>query len=292
MPIAKVEPLLTTRNVSGPFDYRLTEAMGDVGVGSVLVVPFGRRRVVGVVVDLAERSDLPEERLAEPVEALEAGVPPELVELGRWIGDQYCSTPARGLGLVLPPGVGTGAEARRVRPLVELEVEATDNGREALTGTQRLGLRQRAVLRALLAGPQLARRLAASAGSDRATLRRLEARGLIATREVERRRRHDSPGVGAVREGIELTPDQRAVLGSVVASLPGQGGSAGGSYLLHGVTGSGKTEIYLEAARESLARGRGAIVLVPEIALTPQTMDRFRRRFGDSVALLHSKMPA
>jgi primosomal protein N' (replication factor Y) len=291
--IAKVEPLLTTRSVSGPFDYRLPKAMGDIGVGSVLVVPFGRRRVVGVVVGLAERSDLPDGRLAEPVEALEAGVPPELVELGRWVGDEYCSTTARGLGLVLPPGVGTGAEARRVRPLVELEVEATPEGLEAVSGGERLGLRQRAVLRALVAGPQLARRLAATAGSDRATLRRLEKRGLVATREVERRRRHHSPGIGAVHEGVELTADQRAALDAVVASLPNGGTTSGGrSYLLHGVTGSGKTEVYLEAAREALARGRGAIVLVPEIALTPQTMDRFRRRFGDSVALLHSRMPA
>jgi primosomal protein N' (replication factor Y) len=292
MPVAKVEPLLTTRSVSGPFDYRLPEAMEDVGVGSVLVVPFGRRRVVGVVVDLAERSELPDGRLAEPIEALEAGVPPELVELGRWVGEEYCSTTARGLGLVLPPGVGTGAEARRIRPLLELEVEATPEGLAAVSGAGRLGLRQRAVLRALVAGPRLARRLAATAGSDRATLRRLEARGLIATREVERRRLHDSPAVGAAREGVELTPGQRAVLRSVVSSLPGRGGSAGASYLLHGVTGSGKTEVYLEASREALARGRGAIVLVPEIALTPQTMDRFRRRFGDSVALLHSKMAA
>ena len=146
-------------------------------------------------------------------------MPPELVALGRWVGEEYCSTPARGLGLVLPPGVGTGAEARRVRPLVELEVEATEKGLDAISGGERLGLRQRAVLRALAAGPKLARRLAASAGSDRATLRRLEARGLVVTREVERRRRHRSPGVGAVREGIELTADQRTALETVVASL-------------------------------------------------------------------------
>jgi primosomal protein N' (replication factor Y) (superfamily II helicase) len=291
--IAKVEPLLTTRSVSGPFDYRLPEAMGDVQVGSVLVVPFGRRRVVGVVVGLADSSELPEGRLAEPVEALEAGVPPELVGLGRWVGEEYCSTPARGLGLVLPPGVGTGAEARRIRPLVELEVEATPEGIGAVDGGERLGLRQKAVLRALIAGPKPARALAAGAGSDRSTLRRLEARGLVRTREVERRRRHESPGVGAVREGIEPTADQRRALAAVVEAMPRSGErSTGRSFLLHGVTGSGKTEVYLEAAREVLARGRGAIVLVPEIALTPQTMDRFRRRFGDSVALLHSKMPA
>jgi primosomal protein N' (replication factor Y) (superfamily II helicase) len=293
MSIAKVEPLLTTRNVSGPFDYRLPEAMSEVEVGSVLVVPFGRRRVVGVVVGLADRSDLPQDRLAEPLEALEAGVPPELVGLGRWVGEEYCSTPARGLGLVLPPGVGTGAEARRVRPLVELEVEATEKGLEAITGGERLGLRQKAVLRALAAGPKLARQLAASAGSDRATLRRLEARGLVTTREVERRRRHRSPAVGAVRDRVELTSHQRAALDAVVAALPSRDEkSSGRSFLLHGVTGSGKTEVYLEAARAALDRGRGAIVLVPEIALTPQTMDRFRRRFGESVALLHSRMPA
>ena len=287
MAIAKVQPLLTTRNVRGPFDYRLPESMAAVGVGSILVVPFGRRRVKGVVVGLAESSDLAPERLAEPLQALEAGVPAELVELGHWVGEEYCSTPARGLGLVLPPGIGTGAEAGSVRALTELEVEATEGAAAALTGEHRLGLRQRAVLRALAAGPKPARRLAATAGADRAAIRRLEARGLVRTREVERRRRPPEDSVGAIQEGIELNPDQRAAAERIASSL-----ERGGEFLLHGVTGSGKTEVYMEVARAALERGRGAIVLVPEIALTPQTVGRFRRRFGEAVALLHSRMAA
>ena len=109
------------------------------------------------------------------------GCRPSWSSSASWVGEEYCSTPARGLGLVLPPGIGTGAEARRVRPLVELEVEATEEGLAAVSGGERLGLRQRAVLRALAAGPKLARTLAATAGSDRATLRRLETRGLVRT---------------------------------------------------------------------------------------------------------------
>jgi primosomal protein N' (replication factor Y) (superfamily II helicase) len=288
MAIAKVEPLLTTRNVRGPFDYRLPESMAGVEVGSILVVPFGRRRVKGVVVDMAENSDLPDSRLAEPYEALEAGVPPELVELGRWLAEEYCSTPARGLGLTLPPGTGTGAEARRVRPLTELEVEISETGEHALTGEGRLGLRQKAALRALLGGPQAARRIAAVAGADRATIRRLEERGLVTTREVERRRRPVAEVIGEVNEDVELNAAQRDAAAGIVADLGGDGGSL----LLHGVTGSGKTEVYLAAAAKALERGLGVIVLVPEIALTPQTVSRFQRRFGDSVALLHSRMAA
>src|SRR5947208_14834830 len=110
--IAKVEPLTPARALRGPFDYLVPSGMEGVEVGSMLVVPFGRQRLLGVVVALAERSDVPPERLVEPLQALGRGVPPELVSLGLWVAEAYCSTRARGLALVLPPGTGTAGPPR------------------------------------------------------------------------------------------------------------------------------------------------------------------------------------
>jgi primosomal protein N' (replication factor Y) len=285
--IAKVEPLTTARALRGPFDYRLPEAMADLEVGSVVKVPFGRRRVLGVVVGLADASSLPPERLAEPVEALEAGAPPELVRLGLWIADEYCSTPSRGLQLVLPPG--TGASGQRVRSRQELRAELTAAGEEALSGGERLGVKQRAVLEALRAGEMSAPELAAAVGSDRGVLRRLEQRGLVATRSSLVRRRSSHPEVGVSSGRPELAPEQEAAVESVIAALDGEAG-APREQLLHGVTGSGKTEVYLAAVEAALARGKGAIVLVPEIGLAPQAVARFRARLGDRFAVLHSAL--
>jgi primosomal protein N' (replication factor Y) len=216
MSIAKVEPLTTARALRGPFDYRLPAEMADVGVGSVVRVPFGRRRVLGVVVDLAESSDLPPERLAEPIEAMETGVPAELVRLGLWVAREYCSTPSRGLQLVLPPGVEV--RKRRDRPRVEL------------------------------------------------------------------------PGV-ALADAVapQLLPEQARAVEEIVAALDGEV-EAPRKLLLNGVTGSGKTEVYLAAVEAALAQGKGAIVLVPEIGLAPQAVSRFRARLGDRIAVLHSAL--
>ena len=287
--IAKIEPLTTARALRGPFDYLLTPRLGEVGVGSVLLVPFGPRRVPGVVVDLAERSELPIERLAEPIAALGAGVPAELVELAQWLGREYCSTPARALGLVLPPG--TGRSRGPVRPRTELRVAPTAAAAEALAGGSRLGAKQRAVLEALGVPREgelpLGTELAAAEieVADRATIRRLEDRGLVSTREVEISRRPEVARIGDARGKVELTADQRNAVQVIEDSL-----SRAGRHLLHGVTGSGKTEVYLAAVEAALAQGRGAIVLVPEIGLTPQTLGRFRERFGDGVALTHSQL--
>ncbi len=217
--IARVEPMTTARALRGPFDYRLPEELrGGVDVGSMLVVPFGRREVLGVVVGLAESSEVAEEKLLAPLRALELGVPEELVALAEWIAAEYCSTIARSLALVLPPGA-----ARRLS-----------------------GRKRRAVARP--------RHLAVGARSPAAPA---------------------------------LTGEQQAVLEPLLAALRARRAE---QRLLHGVTGSGKTEVYLRAAAAALDQGRGAIVLVPEIALTPQIVGRFIERLGETVAVLHSRL--
>ncbi len=219
--IAQVEPLTSTRALRGPFDYRLPESLrAGVHVGSMLVVPFAGRRLLGVVVGLAESSEVADERLLAPERALELGVTRELVELAEWIAAEYCSTLARALTLVLPA--------------------------------------------------QAAARLSGRA------------------RRTVARPQHEPVGARGPRTPT-LTREQRAALAPVAAALEARRHE---QRLLHGVTGSGKTEVYLQAAASALKEGRGAIVLVPEIALTPQIAGRFVERFGETVAVLHSRLTA
>ena len=291
MAILRVEPLTTARALRGPFDYRRPEAMEDVDVGSVVRVPFGPRRLLGVVVEIAERSELPPERLAEPIEALEAGATPELVRLGLWVAREYCSTPSRGLQLVLPPGTGTGSGARTVRAKTETRAAILPAGEAALGGGERLGSKQRAVLEALRSGEMSAGELATAIGSDRATLRRLEGRGLVATRTAAVRRAPAESGLVAAVARPRLLPEQEEAVAAIVAALDREARTSP-RLLLHGVTGSGKTEVYLAAVEAALERGRGAIVLVPEIGLAPQAVARFRARLGDRFAVIHSALSA
>jgi primosomal protein N' (replication factor Y) (superfamily II helicase) len=280
--IAKVEPLTTARALRGPFDYLLSDRFSAVEVGTVLLVPFGPRRILGVVVEIAERSALDPERLAEPIEALEAGAPPDLVRLGLWVGHEYCSTPSRGLELVLPPGTATARG--QTRALTETVVVAT--GMDPPPG---LGPRQRRALDLLASSPDgMSAAALAVEGVRRDALRRLERRGLVQLCARELARRPRSASIGAADREVTLSSEQRAAIARITDGLDG----GGSELLLAGVTGSGKTEVYLAAAQAALDRGRGAIVLVPEIGLTPQAVARFSSRFGDRVAVLHSRLGA
>ncbi len=271
--IARVLPLTRTRAVRGLWDYRVPGSE-DVGVGSLLRVSFNGRPSVGVVASLAESSEVPEDRLREAESVLPARLPADLVELAMWMAGEYCSTPARALSAILPAGAERGMRDKQV-----LVASLTPEGRAALTDGTQLSDGQRTALSTL---SETGRQSANPLGTQ--LLRRLERRGLVCIDTATASRR---PARHAVSSTSAVAPPLTGEQAAVLASL---GEGEGRRFLLHGVTGSGKTEVYLRAAEATLAAGRTVIILVPEIGLTPQALARFEARFGDVVAVMHSGM--
>ncbi len=287
--IARVIPLTSTRAIRGLFDYRLPTEFDDAGVGSLLRVPFAGRAILAVVAETAPSSEIAADRLATAQELLPARLPPDLVKLAIWMAAEYCSTPARALQVLLPAGAAQGLREKHV-----LVASITEPGLAALTDATRLTAGQRVALETLAQQPAPA--------SDLGTqlLRRLEWRGLVALEHATQPRRPSTYTVSSSSASAPpLTAEQKAALLPINATLAASaarvvemGGDGSPEFLLHGVTGSGKTEVYLQAAEATLKAGRGVIILVPEIALTPQALARFQARFGDVVAVMHSGMSA
>jgi len=258
--------------------------------GHLVRVGFGPRSVAGVVTAL----DVPYEGTLRTIDALVHPLPllrPHQLGLAEWIAHEYRCGVADAVRAMLPPALA--ARARSSLPAAKGERKEslfalTPEGHGALESAQKIGARQLATLRALALGARSGRELAEAGGSAEAA-RALAKRGLASEGVRAIRRVPGEFGLGeddAVKDA-EATPAQADALAAIIDRL-GQGAS----FLLHGVTASGKTEVYLRAASEALARGLGVIVLVPEIALTAQVVARFVARFGDRVALLHSALSA
>ncbi len=254
------------------FDYLAPGAQAS-DVGRRVTVPFGRQRVVGVVVRITNQSDLPREHL-KPVQAVDRAtpaLPADLMELARFAAGYYRHPLGSVLSAILPPALRrTGTTAREATPLA---YGLTPLGREQ---TARLGPRafaQRALAERLAAGGLLRTELS----EQEKTLARdwLKKAWLEPVRLAAIQADGDAPP--------ELTDEQAVVL----AGLSAPGGFS--TWLLHGVTGSGKTEVYLRRVAQVLAAGCQALILVPEIHLTPQLTERFARRFpGRRLVSLHS----
>ncbi|MGE5794321.1 MAG: DEAD/DEAH box helicase, partial [Bacteroidota bacterium] len=251
------------------FDYLAPDA-GPSDVGRRVAVPFGRRTLVGVVIEVDERSDVPADKL-RPAGAILDDMPPlpaEWLAVARFASEYY----QRPLGEVIHAALPT--RLRRPLPLrlAPAAYALTDAGRAAIPPARAKA--KRAALELLAGGPQPASALPPAA------LRALVRDGLAAPAEPPR---------AAVRFVAEhsLTPAQTAAVAAITAAPAYQ------ALLLAGVTGSGKTEVYLHCVARTLALGRQALVLVPEINLTPQLAEAFARRFpGARVVVLTSAVAA
>ena len=315
------------------FDYAIPpELAGQVDVGSRVQVPFGPRKVLGVVTAVAEESAHARLKPIIKVLGTQTLVTPKVLKLARWIGEYYCCAPETALKSVLPESVRKEEAGWRER----LFVRALP-----FTGElPKLAKRQREIWNIIEERREMPlQELVALAETTAATIRRLEDKGLIAiTNQISERDPYANEIILATQP-IVLNPAQANALEKIKAAMNrgedgglkpgkdqhltpalsplladsqrGEGESQSATrnspssilhplsstFLLHGVTGSGKTEIYLQAIAYALEQGKGAIVLVPEISLTPQTVERFKARFSSGplqtlVAVLHSHLSA
>jgi primosomal protein N' (replication factor Y) len=301
---ARVVVDIPTRALRTPFTYAVPpELEAEARVGCCVLVEFGRRPAVGYVVALEDEPPAGlDPAKVQPLRQLLSGslFGPESGAAVEWIAREYAAPLSEAARLFCPPGFSaktvrdeaSGAWAlqqAKVAPADDRWVSLTDEGRSYVPRANARA--EAAVLAAVAQGPVRQVELALEVSGVSAVVGRLAKKGVV---RVERRRRVRGAGGSALssaaaprRAEADLTAGQRSAVAAVRAAREAARGDV---VLLDGVTGSGKTEVYLLAIEETLAAGRDACVLVPEISLTPQTVGRFRARFGDRVAVLHSRL--
>lgn len=295
--------ILIDRSEGQELDYSIPDNLqGQVSMGDRVVVMLRNRRSVGTILALLTRSSVPG---IKPIEGLVGGettLPPVMMKLAEWMSEYYCAPMASVMRTMLPPMLrGEKIIGKKVRMATLLRTPSLEDldslGKVAPKQRRILELLGKSVVPLPLAVTEMLRACDASDSALKALVRS----GWIGVTEMR--------VIGLPGDGEEvlpsripsLNPDQEKIvqeLHEVIGTLEGRG-EAPLPFLLHGVTGSGKTEVYLRALDHVLKSGKSALVLVPEIALTPQTVERFRSRFehgenGKSgkarVAVLHSHL--
>jgi primosomal protein N' (replication factor Y) len=277
-PMSRVLQVAVPVPVPQWFDYRVADGAAVPAPGCRVLVPFGAREVVGVVIGVASSTADPAD-LKTPSRILdrEPLLTEELLATLQWVARYYQHPPGEVFKNALPAALRSARALPQARPeafaLTAAGIASVSAEASARASRDR-GSRADALLDALSDGPLPVATLDARLPGWRDAARRLRARGLVAPCAA-------APGRGVA--GPELNGEQRAAVDAVLAVRAGYA-----PFVLDGVTGSGKTEVYLRLVADCLARGRQALVLVPEIALTAQIIERFRTRLGVPVAALHS----
>lgn len=280
MPVVQVAlPVPLARN----FDYLLPPHLPAAVIGARVSVPFGQRKAIGIVVGSSEASDVPPEQLKTVYEVLdnESLYPTSLWRILLWAADYYHHPLGEVLFHAIPVLLRQGKPAQEA-PLWQWLI--TESGHETALESLKRAPKQQQALATLRQGALYRHEISQHDITD-ATLQALRAKGLCYL-QARQRTQQDWRGTYAVKgERLKLNTEQATAVGAIRSE-----DDRFVAWLLAGITGSGKTEVYLSVLENVLASGRQALVLVPEIGLTPQTIARFRERFNAPVDVLHSAL--
>src|SRR5437588_2155888 len=283
--------VIIDRAIRRELDYAVPEGLlNRVGGGSRVRVPFREKSALATVVAVTEQSEAKGIRLIEAVVGEAPILSEQLLELGRWIGAYYCCPIETVMRSLLPQVIRRAEIGWKKQLFVQPRRKIDDKALEKL---RKRAPRQAELLEAILRleAPIRASQLLRQTSLDNQTLRALVKRGLVELREEAIVRDPHADEQFIATSNLILNQEQTHALKEIALALDSP--EKARPFLLHGVTGSGKTEIYLQAIRAALERGHTAIVLVPEISLTPQTVERFKGRFADmqdAVAVLNSHL--
>ena len=283
-PIAKIVVDLA---LDREFDYRIPSALAvAVQIGSRVAVPFGKTTAQGYVVGLAESSTYPHLKEITEVIGKKPLLSDKILELTRWMGKYYCCPVELCVKCALPEVVRRAKISWKERQYVKPGKISTED----LAKLKKRAPKQARALEILQkASGMFVFKLVQLAATDAATVKKLAEKGYVQLSEQIDDRDPFSGEVFLPSQPLTLTPDQQNALDLSKAAID----KPDKPVLIHGVTGSGKTEIYLQAIEYALHQGKDSIVLVPEISLTPQTVERFRARFqNQQITVLHSNLSA
>ena len=284
--MTRVARIVVEIAVNREFDYSIPAFLAsDVAPGSKVLVPFGRAKRIGYVVGLADTTSRTDLKEIISVEGDGPLISPSMLRLCRWVADYYCCPIEYAVRTVLPGAVRRTSKGFRERLFVKMCDTTPD---DALEDMLRRAPRQAAVLSLLTTvDGMFMTELISTSGATSGTIRALAKKGLVTIGPKTTMRDPAAHHKILHTRPLDLMAEQAVALNTCVKSIRDLDP---GVLLLFGVTGSGKTEVYLQGIQQVLDMGRGAIVLVPEISLTPQAVERFRGRFGDQVAVLHSHL--
>lgn len=296
---------LPVKNLFKQFTYALPPQFGYIGAGWRVIVPFSRQTTEGFVVGEAG-SDLPEPEKYKEVQAV-IGTEPwfddEMLEAARWLAEYYMCPLAEAMRLFIPGKSSIKRHAvydengrllyyeleNRLKEKMQYCYAITESGRVALAEGSNRAKAQMAALQILAqAERELSSKELEAAGVSAAVLRTLLQKSWC-SRSEQRVLRNSYAGNNTLKQSFDLTEEQAQAVEAVSKAITEKRQE---TFLLQGVTGSGKTEVYLNLTAKALAKGRQVLVLVPEIALTAQIVKRFKSWFKGCIAVVHSKLSA